>query len=254
MGRPHTRLSDQTLRLRRKSRNRKIVFAFFVFLGLIVVLESPITRLRKIVVVGNRGIPTHEVIAASDLTKGISLWNVSASSVKKNIIRKLDLVQNVNLHMDWWTGTATLNLTEKHVVAVYMANGHFYNLLNDGVVYQSTNSSEATAFPLVTEENRLPQIGQYISPQVSELCRQLSGVSVNQLVDISELHVSSDGTLQVYFDNGYVAMTDISQFTSILPKIREAVAYFSSKGFAPGIVNLTGAPPYQYTPFSLHQP
>lgn len=240
---------EEAERARRKSRNRKLVVGFFLFLGVVIALESPITRVRQIVVEGNRGIPSASVVAHSGLSKGMSLWQVNARSVSRDLAHSLVLVESASVHTDWWSGKVLIRVAEKHVVAVYMANGRFYNLLNDGDVYTSTTPTTAVSFPLITASNDHPVLGSTVSPAVSLLCEQIAHLPLLDLQNVSELHVSHDGDADVYFNNGFVAEGPIGHLSVLLPKMRQAIAYFAGKGFSPGFIDMTGGPPYRYSPF-----
>lgn len=251
MVRPPQMRADEAERMRRKARHRKIVFGFFIFLGLIIVLESPLTRVRQFMVTGNLTIPAGQILQDTTLHKGMSLWEVSSALVTKQIIAKEPMVQSVDVHTDFLRGTVSLTIHEKHVVAIYASQGKFYNLLNDGVLYGSTSSSAGFAFPLVTVSETVHlQQGALLNPDVRTLCRQLSQLDSGQLADVSEIHVSQNGVLTIYLTNGFVAKCDVGALKAAMPNIDEAVTYFASKGYVPGLIDFTGPPPYRYTPLS----
>jgi cell division protein FtsQ len=235
---------------RRKARNRKVVLGFFLFLGIVVVLESPLTRVRSVVVSGNRTILQTKLIQDAKLHSGQSLWQVNHAEIAQKVIAKEPLVQSVSVKTDVMRGIVSLQITEKHIIAIYEAAGKFYNLLNDGTAYQELGVTQGFSFPLVTTENgKMPKIGQIVSPDVGQVCNQLEQIDKANLSTISEIHIVASGNAEVYLDNGFVATCPEKQLANALPSVHDAVSYFSSKGYAPGMIDLTGPPPYRYTPF-----
>ena len=61
-------------RERRRSRNRKLALGFFLFVGVVVVLESPLARVRHLAVTGNRTVPAGAILADLPIRVGASLW------------------------------------------------------------------------------------------------------------------------------------------------------------------------------------
>lgn len=242
-------------RLRRKSRNRKIVIGFFVFIGLIVLLESPLTRVRGFSVSGNRALPSSQLIADTNLRTGMSLWQISQGRIQTELVEREPLVQGVKVHIDWLHGVVQLNITEKHVVALYEVGAKFYELLNDGVVYGAASVTNGFAFPIVTTNDQAPAVlGRVVNTDVGTVCEQIEAANQDLLSNVSEIHVNGDGTVSVYLDDGFAALCQTAQLKSALPSILSAVQYFSGKGYKPGLIDLTGAPPYRYTPFSRQSP
>ncbi len=236
---------------RRKARNQKIVFGFFLILGIIVVLESPLTRVRTFEISGNRTIPAAKIMQDTTLHVGMNSWQVRGGTVSQQIMDKEPLVQSVAVKTDFIRGVVSLQITEKHIVSIYEASGKFYNLLNDGTAYQEVSANSGFSFAIVTTEKSEPvKLGQVVNPDVQLVCRQLSQISDLSLSTVSEIHIVGQGDAIVYLDNGFVVTCSQTQLGVALPDAREAVAYFSSKGYQPGMIDLTGPPPYRYMPFA----
>ncbi|MFB5191597.1 cell division protein FtsQ/DivIB [Alicyclobacillus fastidiosus] len=236
-------------RQRRKSRNRKVIIGFFAFIGVVVLLESPLTRIRSMTVSGNTTIPAERVILDSGLHKGQSLWQVNGGHVASHITSMEPMIQSVSLSTDWLQGTVHFTVRERQIVAVYETSGKFYQLLNNGVVYQEASPKDGLATPIVTSTAAHVTIGQAVSPAVSAICKQLTKISAGQLTDVSEFHVNGDGTVSLYLDNQFVVTCDTQGLAGSLNAMHSAVQYFVSKGYQPGNIDLSGSPPYLYTPF-----
>jgi cell division protein FtsQ len=238
----------------RPSRRRVRVWmaGFFAAIGLVVVLESPLMRVRRIVVDGNTSIPAQRLVSDSGLVPGISLWQVNRPAVAAAVTSKEPFVDTVFVQVDWWTRTVTLHVREKQVAAVYAADGAFYRLLADGTVYDRLKAPGGLNAPVITSDPAVhPTIGKVIAnPYVPVVCKQLAGADPSALVGVSEIHVDDLGIATLFLDNRYEARARANQLTAVLPKLNDAVAYFVGKGYPPGLIDMTGNPPYQYTPFS----
>ncbi|WP_067620851.1 cell division protein FtsQ/DivIB [Alicyclobacillus acidiphilus] len=239
-------------RERRKSRNRKIVMGFFVFIGLIVLLESPLARVRRVAVSGNTTIQSSVLVSASGLRSGQSLWQVNPNYTSRRIVNAVPMVQSSNVHTDWLNGTVYIQVQERHVVAIYEVSGKFYELLNNGYVYDEITPNQGFSFPVITGAKPAVQVHEIVSPDVAQVCRQLAKMNAEYLAEVSEFHVNGDGTVSIYLDNGFVVDADISTLLGAMNAMTTAVNYFVQKGYKPGTVDLTGQPPYRYTPFSAN--
>lgn len=249
---PQLAISPQERR-RRKSRNRKILIGFFVFIGVVVILESPLARVRHIQVSGNRTIPETRIISESGVHLGDSLWQVNASHVSRSVTGSEPMVQSVRVTTNWLQGTIHVDVLERQIVALYETSGKFYNLLNDGVVYQSSGVMNGLPFPVITGETASVKNGQPINPDVTSICGQLQKISAQIENSVSEFHVNGDGTVSMYLDNGFVVLADAKGLVGAMNAMNTAVNYFIQKGYKPGTIDLSGLPPYQYTPFSSAQ-
>lgn len=244
------RASDSQIIRRRKLRNRRIVIVFFAFLGVVVFLESPLTRVRGFVVQGNRSISANQILQDTSLHTGMSLWQVNGQAVADEVLSKEPLVEKVQVTTNNVQGIVHIDVTEKHIVAVYAVDGKFYNLLNDGVVYSMNLNQGGFSWPLVTVSgNPVPTLGKTLTSAVHTLCNQLSGSTI-QTGHISELHVDSFGYVTAYMDNGFAVLSPVHNLAVVLSSATNAIHYFLGKGYPPGLIDMSGLPPYRYTPFA----
>jgi cell division protein FtsQ len=175
----------------RKAWRRKIVFVFFLFIGFVIVLESPLTRVRKFEVSGNTTIPEQTLIKVSHLYTGMSLWQVNARAINAAVRGKEPYVQGVDVKTDYYTGTVSLRVHEKQVVAIFESSGKFYDVLNDGTIYSTVKPATGFARPIITADKpsvvHTGQVAQ--NPFVATVARQLSELPVSDTENISEIHI-----------------------------------------------------------------
>lgn len=238
-------------RSRRKRRNRLIVAAFFIFLALIIMLESPLTRVRQVIVSGNRAIPTSDILRVASLQKGMSVWQINAHHVNHVLQLHEPMIQSIVVHVDYLHGVVRLQIYQKHVVAILDAKGQFYRLLDDGDVYGKISAAAGFAWPIVSADAlQVPTDGIPPNDNVALLCQQLTHVSPRLLTEISELHVDSFGTVTVYMNDTFAILCKVERFAAQIGTGLVALQYFVSQGYKPGFVDVTGQAPYQYSPFT----
>jgi cell division protein FtsQ len=238
-------------RQRRRTRNRILVACFFALVGVVVLLESPLTRVRRVEVVGNTGVSADRVRAEAAVQPGMSLWQVNAAAVEQSLKRREPTIESVGVKTDYLHGQVVLTLREKRIVAIYEANGKFYNLLGDGTVYHFATGSDGFAHPILSSASAARvETGQRIGNSfVVEACRQLAKLPDNEVAKVSQIHIDPYGTATVYLDDGFEVNLSTGDLAAKMPDVVSAVAYFRSKGYAPGTIDMAGAPPYRYIPF-----
>jgi cell division protein FtsQ len=244
-------LSSKTEDKKGKRWARKLVFGFFLFMGLVILLESPLARVRNISVTGNQTIPAADILAAAPVHQGMSLWQVNRNETQQAVMDKQPMISSVSVETQYLHGQVIFHVTEKHVVAILESAGKFYNLLNDGKVYNQVSSTGGFPWPIVTSGAiSTVQTGQVpAGGDVGPLCTQLANLPVGLSAAISEIHLGSFGEAAVYLNNGFVAQCKVDSFANEMTNVQDAAQYFLGKGYAPGLIDMTGAPPYRYTPF-----
>lgn len=243
---------SDAMRQARKRRNRWIAAAFFIFVALIITLESPLTRIRRIQVSGNGSIPVREVISDSALAKGMSLWEVNSSRINRLVEARQPLVQSVSVKTDFLQGIVHLSVAQKHVVALMDVSGKFYPLLNDGVIYNATGQAQGFSWPIVSSSEVQSVVNgeKTNDPNVALLCEAVAKVPQTLLSSVSELHLDNLGTVTVFLNNSFEIRARVDGFANQFSIGMTAVTYFVSKNYAPGVIDITGQPPYQYTPLA----
>ncbi|MCL6453068.1 MAG: FtsQ-type POTRA domain-containing protein [Alicyclobacillus sp.] len=251
---PKTKTVKGRVGTKRKSHvwTQRIVFAFFVFIGLVVLLESPLMRVRQIVVTGNRGISSETLIGDAGLRTGMSIWQVNAGAISARVMDKQPLVQAVAVHTDVWTGRVQMDVRQKAVIGILQAGGLNYQVLDDGTVYaQISQVPASTAVPLLVVdgvEHAAPGVALHVGGW-SALCRQLEKVQPNELANVSQIELKSYGEATVYLDNGFAVAGKASDFATWMSDVPDVMNYFVQHGYGPGLIDLTGPAPYRYTPY-----
>jgi len=248
---PNTRNDEAGIKRKPQVWTQRIVFAFFIFIGLVVLLESPLTRIRQITVAGNRTISAATIIKSAGLHTGMSLWQVNDGAVKQHVVSHQPLIQNVDVQIHALTGTVNLTIQQKSVVALLHWKNAYYQLLNDGTVYAKAPTYTEAALPYVTVNGltalTVGEIPSFIG--LVPLCQQLSQLNVGELAGVSQIVLNSYGIATVYLENGFGVQVEAVKFAVVMGQIQAVLQYFISRGYGPGLIDMSGQPPYRYTPF-----
>jgi cell division protein FtsQ len=238
--------------MRRKRRNRVLVLAFFIFVGLVIALESPLTRIRTISVAGNRSVPSNRIVGESHLKKGMSLWQINQGAVQSAIRSREPVVDKVTVQTDYLHGQVTLHVSQKNVVAIFVQNGRFYNLLSDGTVYNEINGNSGFQEPIISAvQTEQVSVGKRIpNSSIAKLCEKIADVARKYFVSVSEISVDKLDTATLYLNNGFEVRLSIPDFSQTMPKVDTAVSYFVQQGYKPGMLDMSGQPPYIYSPLT----
>lgn len=223
-------------------------------------MESPLARVRTIVVSGNATVPSQRILSDAGIGKGLSLWQVSPARIRRAVVAKEPVVDTVQVDVDYWHGKVALAVRERPVVAVYESGGRFYRLLADGVVYGELDAAEGFRWPVVSADPvASPEVGAGAmdrvqsgkppaNPYVPAVCRQLQEIPMSILQDVSEIHLDRFGIASLYLGNHFVVQCRVEDLSNRIRDAQSAIQYFSGRGYPPGVIDMTGVPPYRYAP------
>ncbi|WP_368503993.1 cell division protein FtsQ/DivIB [Alkalihalophilus sp. As8PL] len=123
-----------TLKEQRKRRaNRRLLFflsLFFLLLLLMVYFQSPLSHIRSIEVEGNFLVEDEQVIEASQLSTGTSMWNLEEETIRNQLLL-LSEVADVSLSRKFPT-TVVLTIKEHSRIGYLYVDGKYYPLLESG--------------------------------------------------------------------------------------------------------------------------
>ncbi|MCL6627279.1 cell division protein FtsQ/DivIB [Alicyclobacillus shizuokensis] len=240
------------VRQRRRVRNRILVACFFALVGVVVFLESPLMRVRRVEIMGNTDVPASRIRADAAVQPGMSLWQVNASAIAASLKRRESTVDSVQVTTDYMHGQVTLVLRQKRVVGIYQAGHRFYSLLADGTVFRRIADSDGFPHPILsTTKHARVELGQRIGNSfVVQACEQIAKLKDEQLATVSQIVIDQYGTASIYLDDGFQADVPTGELAKRMPDVVTAASYFRKHGYAPGIMDMAGLPPYRYIPYA----
>lgn len=195
--------------VRKKKANRRLIFylsIFFLLISLIVYLQSPLSHVKTIKVVGNHYVSEKEVIDQSELTNKSNIWAVKRENIQ-DLLSTNPVIKTAEVRrkLPW---TIEISIEEYVRVGYVKDKNEFYLVLENG-----KKLSKPTAFigdaPILegfTEES-------YFESMVIEL--QKLPKSILNL--ISEVHwqpsEENKNKLILYMNDGFVVDSTIRNFS-----------------------------------------
>lgn len=129
---------------RRRRTNTKFVVMislFLVLLFLLLYFQSSYSDIQKITVHGAKLVKEDYYIEKSGLQIGDSMWGFKVFDIEKKL--QEDWVKDVTVKRKWLT-TVEIQVKEYRKVAYIFEDHHFYPILENGVVYKSSEKIDPT--------------------------------------------------------------------------------------------------------------
>ncbi|MEQ6375240.1 FtsQ-type POTRA domain-containing protein [Bacillaceae bacterium S4-13-58] len=196
---------------RKKKANRRLVFylsIFFLLIGIIVYLQSPLSGIKTIGVTGNTSLEKDFIISQSGIQLGDNLWKVEQKDVKEALL-KIPEIKNVSVKRNF-PSSLIITITEFHRVGYVKIDGSYFPILENGteLINQPMNLPNGDAPILLGFEE-----GIYLSEFTEELTNL--PLSISNL--ISEIHwIPTDENpyrVKLYMNNGLEVHTSIRRFS-----------------------------------------
>lgn len=152
----------------KKTRNkllyrRLITIVSILSIGILIVLYfiSPLSKLEKIKISGNQQVTSQQLIEASKLTLGESLWKQfrSKAQYEANMQKKIPRVKKASIRFSG-LNHFVIQVTEYQVVALAAADKGYAPILENGKILSETVTENPTALPIFQnfKENELIKI------------------------------------------------------------------------------------------------
>ncbi|MCZ0703339.1 cell division protein FtsQ [Natronobacillus azotifigens] len=199
---------------RKKKTNRRLIFYVFLFFSLIsivIYLQSPLSYVGNIEIIGNRYVSAEEIIKYSKLSSETNIWGVSTEEVSERISqhRELNEVEVSRV----FPNTIEIHVSELDKIA-YLNNGdNFHPLLENG--------KKLDALRIVNIQGDAPILynftdNEYLIALASEL-KELSP-SIHALISEIYWEPSESNPHQVllYMIDGHQVETTIRNFANYL--------------------------------------
>ncbi len=211
--------------MRRQKSNRRFVFYITIFFLLVLVvtyIESPLSNVKNIQIVGNRYVPEDTIKATSGLTTKSKIWNVNQTKVKR-ALTKIPSIKTVKVKSHFFSGQVNLTVTEYKRVA-YVKKGSVYKeVLANGKFMTPSNTNE-------TPVNAPILIGFQEGKALNKLADQLNQLKPAMLYDLSEIDFTPTSLypngITLYLNDGHRALADsttlankMKLYPSILPTL-----------------------------------
>ncbi|GAK14517.1 cell division protein FtsQ/DivIB [Geomicrobium sp. JCM 19039] len=193
---------------RKKRANRRLILyvsIFFILIAAVVYFQSPLSHIQTIQVEGQEIGEEQEILSASSLETGTSIWSADFDAAEQSITQ-IPYVDSVEVRRSLPT-TVRIVVNERERAAYIEQDGQFIPVYGNGNLMEeqslSTHPSDAPVIYNWTEERLLELFFEELN--------QLGDGIVNH---ISEIHPLEDDPthLRLYMNDGIEVETTVNQF------------------------------------------
>jgi cell division protein FtsQ len=196
---------------RRKKANRRLIFILSLFFALIVVvayIQSPLSRVKAVVVKGNEFYSSQEIIQKTGITQKTNIWTVKKSAISAKLER-LPEIKKADVQMKW-LNTIVIRITEHKKLAYLKKDSFYFPVLENGaiLVNRKTGRVPINAPILVNFKE-----GAVLKELLTEIGK-LPGVVLNS---VSEIHFEPSKTdsfhIALFMNDGFEVSATIKNFS-----------------------------------------
>lgn len=200
-----------TLQARRKKRsNRRLIFflSFFFFLILIVIyFQSPLSHVQQIIVTGNVYVSDEEIIEASEIKHGTSIWEVNQKKLLE--VEELREVKAASLKRIF-PNKVEIQVEEYKRVAYLNDDGKYFPIIESGRFLEALEKEKLpTDAPILKKWQQGDELEEFMA-ELTKLPESISRF-------ISEVHYAPTPNdalrIKLYMNDGHEVHTTIQQFS-----------------------------------------
>lgn len=206
---------------RKKKANRKLLFylsIFFLLISLIIYLQSPLSNIKEIQVLGNKVVSKKEIVKRSELTTETNVWGIS----KKSITRALEthpLIERVEVKRKL-PQTVQLYVIEYKIVGFKMGKKGYFPILENGTIIKEQQmhpSGEAPIFHNFKENEYLIRTAEELAEIPDDIFNLISEISW-------EPSEKNKYKIVLYMSDGYIVHATIRDFANKMAMYPSIVA------------------------------
>lgn len=194
---------------RRRKANKRLIFLlllFFILISCVVYFQSPLSRVHKINIDGNKIYASDELIALSGLTKKVNIWKIDEEKIEKKI-EQLAEVKSATLKIHLPNNVA-ISIKEWKRIAFVMKDGVFWPILENGEILQEETSTIPVNSPIL--------LGFSEGEAMEEMIESLNKLPGEVLNSISEVHYTPKETdpfhISLFMNDGFEVSATIRSF------------------------------------------
>lgn len=196
---------------RKKKANRRLILylsLFFLLIAVILYLQSSLSHVQTIEVIGNEHVDKQDILTISGITTEDNFWKVNGETIAKKL-EQHEEIQSAKIDKQFPT-TVSININEVERVGYVQNDGSYYPILATG--------NRLTSYKLKSPTGDAPILvgwdGQKYLEEMTQELKQLPE-SITQL--ISEIHWSPTDQnpykIYLYMNDGYEVDASIRNFS-----------------------------------------
>lgn len=228
---------------RLRKTNRKFIFILAIFVGALLIIlyfQSPLSRIDKVLVSGNKLHEDAFYKEESGLEVAGSMWGFSAKNVE-TILGKIEGVKDVTISRKW-IRDIEINISEWETIAYIENRGQYSMLLKNGELFTSELQFLDDEAPILN--------GFSEDKDRKRMAAQLTKMDADVYPIISEIILkdpkADTDRITVYMDDGFEVRAIISTFAEKMEYYPEITAQLH--GYEKGVIDMEVGT--FFTPFS----
>jgi cell division protein FtsQ len=188
----------------------RILFFFVLFcFALVVYLLSPLSKIASVSILGNYYYEEDEIIAASKLTLGQSIWFLDIEKVSNRILDSVE-VQSVTIERDFFRNEISIHFVEFKKVAFVVQDANYYPVMSQGnVEWEKPVSAFEVEGPLLSNFEDTEKIAVLIQ-ELNQLPDEVLGAISEIMFDPS---ISNSNRIYLYMNDGFHVRGTITSFS-----------------------------------------
>ncbi|MGZ4159938.1 MAG: cell division protein FtsQ/DivIB [Neobacillus sp.] len=196
---------------RRRKANRRLIFMLFLFFTLIAVVayvQSPLSHVKKITVMGNEMYSTSEILNKTGLSNKTNIWKVKTQDIAMKLTSLSEIKKaNVKIH---WPNTIMIQVQEHNRIAYLEKGKAYFPVMENGTIIKDRKTNEIPGnFPILFDFKE----GEALDEMVTGL-RKLPNEILNS---ISEIHYTPKKTdeyhISLFMNDGFEVSATLRTFS-----------------------------------------
>ncbi|SDH91080.1 cell division protein FtsQ/DivIB [Alteribacillus bidgolensis] len=227
---------------RKKRSNRRLIIylsIFFILILMVIYFQSPLSHVRNIQVDGNVHVDKEEIINASEIQEGISIWNIDTGKTAAKL-KEFTEVEDAAVSRSF-PSTIQIDIDEYKRMAYVETGDQYIPILKNGeVLHDNTTSvlpADAPVLQNFEEERLLKAFAQELS--------QLGEGILNRISEVSYVQEEDSGSLVLYMNDGIEVATTIHNFASYMSSYPSVAREISPN--TPGVLHMKMSPYFEST-------
>lgn len=193
---------------KRKANRRLITFIllFFTMMLIIIYLQTPISKVSKVEIKGNKNVSKEQIISLSSIHKGqTEFWSLSkqkaAEKIEQNkLIKKAEISKQL-------PNKIAISIEEYKSIAFLQKHNVYYSVLENGTVLPEE----------VTPTDIGPTLNNWEEDEkLVQMAKQLNKLSDSVKKSISEINYtpqkSNPWLIKLYMNDGYIVTASLKTF------------------------------------------
>ncbi len=195
---------------RRRRANKRLVLLlllFFTMIAIIAYIQSPLSRVKSIMVEGNEVYSDKEIIRTSGLTNNTNIWKVKQKDIAVKL-KKLSEVKStaVNIH---WPNTIVIKVKEHKRMAYLKQEQYYFPVMDNGKVLKNKKTEIIpTTSPILFEFKE--------GAALKEMIKSLEILPKEIVNSISEIHYTPTKTdsyhISLFMNEGFEVSATLRNF------------------------------------------